>query len=91
MVITSGSSRRKIAAMAAHLQKKLKASGVTQIAVEGKSQCDWILIDAGDIIIHLFRPEIRDFYNLEKIWMDSRTSVQKEQSAHHSSPDNPKL
>ena len=62
MVITSGSSRRKIIAMAEHLQKTIKSTGIKKISVEGGAECDWVLLDAGDIIIHLFRPEIRDFY-----------------------------
>lgn len=68
LVIASGASQRQIGAMADHLKEKLKASGLTGIAVEGKTQCDWVLIDAGDVIVHLFRPEVRSFYNLEKMW-----------------------
>jgi ribosome-associated protein len=68
MVIASGTSQRHVSAMADHLYRSLKSIGVSGIAVEGLNQSDWVLIDAGDIIIHLFRPEVRDFYNLEKIW-----------------------
>ena len=68
MVIATGTSQRQVGAMADHLQENLKASGVSGITAEGTSSCDWVLIDAGDIIVHLFRPEVRSFYNLEKIW-----------------------
>ena len=67
-VIASGTSQRHIGAMAAHLQRHLKKLGVKGLTVEGNTTCDWVLIDAGDIIIHLFRQEVREFYNLEKIW-----------------------
>ena len=68
MVITSGTSQRHINAMAEHLRRSLKNLGLKRLSIEGSAQCDWVLIDAGDIIIHIFRQEIRDFYNLEKIW-----------------------
>ncbi len=68
MVIASGQSQRQVSAMADHLREKLKKAGLKGLFVEGQTQCDWVLIDGGDIIIHLFRPEVRDFYNLEKIW-----------------------
>ena len=67
MVVASGSSQRHISAMAEHLVEKLKAGGQPS-HTEGLRQADWVLIDAGDVIVHLFRPEIRDFYNLEKMW-----------------------
>lgn len=68
MVIASGTSQRQVGAMADHLQENLKAKGVSGITAEGAAHCDWVLIDAGDIIIHLFRPEVRSFYDLEKFW-----------------------
>lgn len=68
MVLASGGSQRQVGAMAEHLQSNLKSAGLGKVAVEGASQCDWVLIDAGDVIVHLFRPEVREFYNLEKIW-----------------------
>ena len=68
MVIASGNSQRQVGAMADHLREQLKASGVKNVLAEGTSQCDWVLIDAGDVIVHLFRPEVREFYNLEKMW-----------------------
>jgi ribosome-associated protein len=68
MVIASGRSARQLGAMADHLMVKLKASGVKSVGVEGASAGDWLLIDGGDVVIHLFRPEIRTLYNLEKMW-----------------------
>lgn len=68
MVIATGTSQRQVGAMADHLQENLKAKGVSGVIAEGTEHCDWVLIDAGDIIVHLFRPEVRSFYNLEKIW-----------------------
>ncbi|MSO93159.1 MAG: ribosome silencing factor [Rhodospirillales bacterium] len=68
MVIASGTSKRQIGAMAEHLQERIKASGVRNVAVEGAVQCDWVVVDAGAVIVHLFRPEIRTFYDLEKLW-----------------------
>ena len=54
--------------MAEHLQKRIKDLGIIGTSVEGAKHCDWVLIDVGDVIIHLFRPEVREFYNLEKLW-----------------------
>ncbi|MEI6986664.1 MAG: ribosome silencing factor [Rhodospirillaceae bacterium] len=68
MVIASGRSARHVGAMAGNLRERLKAAGVTGIEIEGMPHCDWVLLDAGDVIIHLFRPEVRAFYNLEKLW-----------------------
>jgi ribosome-associated protein len=68
IVIASGSSQRHVGAMADHLRLKIKECGINNVSVEGKSQCDWVLIDAGDIVVHLFRPEVREFYNIEKMW-----------------------
>ena len=68
MVIATGRSARQVAAMADHLVSKLKDKGVKHVSVEGLRQGYWALIDAGDVIVHLFRPEVRDFYGLEKMW-----------------------
>lgn len=68
MVIASGRSQRQVAALAGQVVEKLKASGALVPKVEGKTSGDWVLIDAGDIIVHVFRPEVRSFYNLEKMW-----------------------
>ncbi len=68
MVIASGRSKRQVGAIADHLITRLKGLGKGSPKVEGMPQCDWVLIDAGDIVVHLFRPEVRAFYNLEKLW-----------------------
>ena len=68
MVIASGRSTRQVGAMADHILRKVKSEGYGTAAVEGIPQNDWVLIDAGDVIVHLFRPEVRAFYNLEKMW-----------------------
>lgn len=68
MVIATGRSSRQLAAMAQHLDEKLHKLGVKDVAVEGKTQGDWVLLDGGDVVVHLFRPEVREFYNLEKMW-----------------------
>jgi len=70
MVIASGTSTRHVGSMAGHLVEKLKDSGCGNVPTEGVSQGDWALIDGGDVIVHLFRPEIRNIYRLEKIWGD---------------------
>ena len=81
MVIASGRSKRHVGAMAEHLREKLKAFGTRLPTTEGMPQCDWVLIDAGDVIIHIFRPEVRDFYNLEKMWTHSFTESEAGLSA----------
>ena len=68
MVVTTGRSNVHVASIAEHVVKDLKAAGLTGIRVEGLRQGDWVLIDAGDVIVHIFRPEVRAFYNLEKMW-----------------------
>lgn len=68
MVIASGQSTRQVGAMANNLSQRLKKSGVKEVTIEGAGQSDWVLIDAGDVLVHLFRPEVRDFYALEKLW-----------------------
>ena len=68
MIVASGRSHRHVGALADHLLRTLKENGMGKAKVEGLPHCDWVLIDAGDVIIHLFRPEVRMFYNIEKIW-----------------------
>ena len=68
MLVASGTSSRQVTAMAENLITRLKQNGVESINVEGIKFGDWVLIDSGDIIIHLFRPEVRAFYGLEKMW-----------------------
>ena len=72
MVIASGRSQRHVGAIADQLHKKLKDAGYMRLRVEGMPACDWVLIDAGDVIVHVFRPEVRAFYNLEKMWSADR-------------------
>ena len=72
MVVTTGRSNVHVASIADNLVKGLKAAAITGIRVEGLRQGDWVLIDAGDVIVHVFRPEVRDFYNLEKMWSAGR-------------------
>jgi len=68
MVIASGRSSRQVAAMAQHLAEKIKKETGRSARVEGLPVADWVLIDAGDVIVHLFKPEVRSFYNLERMW-----------------------
>jgi ribosome-associated protein len=68
MVIASGRSTRQVASMASKLVEKIKGELGRSARVEGLATADWVLIDAGDVIVHLFRPEVRTFYNLEKMW-----------------------
>ena len=68
MVIASGRSTRQVAAMAHKLAERVKKGGFGHCRIEGLPAADWVLIDAGDIIVHLFRPEVRAFYNLERMW-----------------------
>ena len=71
IIIASGTSSRKILAMAQNLEIKLKKAGVTILGREGINQADWVLLDACDVIIHLFKPEVREFYGLERMWAPS--------------------
>lgn len=68
MVIGSGRSTRQVAAMAQKLAEKIKREGFGSARIEGLPAADWVLIDAGDVVVHLFRPEVRSFYNLERMW-----------------------
>ncbi len=68
MIVASGRSNRHVNALADYVQTALKEYGLTKMGIEGTESNDWVLIDAGDLIIHIFRPEVREFYNIEKIW-----------------------
>ncbi|MEX0298434.1 MAG: ribosome silencing factor [Kordiimonas sp.] len=68
IVIANGRSQRQVAALCDYVVKGMKALGHKDIVVQGLEQADWVLIDAGDIIVHIFRPEVRSFYNLDKMW-----------------------
>ncbi|MEK9849068.1 MAG: ribosome silencing factor [Candidatus Puniceispirillum sp.] len=74
MVIASGTSSRQVSAMAQHLETKLKEQKVTILGLEGLRQADWVLLDANDVVVHLFRPEVREFYGLERMWSDDTAS-----------------
>ena len=76
MVVTSGRSNRQVGAIADHLLKHLAAAGVRGVRVEGMPHCDWVLIDAGDVMVHVFRPEVRAFYQIEKMWTTPRSARQ---------------
>jgi len=73
MVVTSGRSNRQVGAIADRMVEDLHQAGVRDVRVEGMPHCDWVLIDAGDVIVHVFRPEVRAFYQLEKMWARPRT------------------
>ncbi len=68
MVVTSGRSNRHVGAVADQLVKALREAGFDKPRIEGLPHADWVLVDAGDVIVHIFRPEVREFYNIEKMW-----------------------
>lgn len=72
MVVTTGRSQRHVASIADNVVKGLHAAKIPGVRVEGMRQADWVLIDAGNVIVHVFRPEVREFYNLEKMWSAAR-------------------
>lgn len=74
MVIVSGRSSRQVVGMAEKLRERLNKEGV-RVRMEGQDTGDWVIVDAGDVIVHLFRPEVRDFYNLEKLWSADFSTV----------------
>ncbi len=77
MVVTSGRSHRHVGAVADQLERALRDAGYGKPRVEGLPHCDWVLVDAGDVIVHIFRPEVREFYNIEKMW-----SAEFDENAH---------
>ena len=77
MIVASGRSHRHVTAVADHLLQALSQMGCKNVRVEGLEGGDWVLIDTGDIVVHIFRPEIRDFYNLEKIWINDDIEDQR--------------
>ena len=77
MVIASGRSTRQVASIAEKLTDRLKQDLGRSSKVEGKDQGDWVLIDTGDVIVHVFRPEVREFYQLEKMWMPTGAAASK--------------
>lgn len=76
MVVASGTSNRHVASIAQKIEEALKAAGC-RCSVEGETKADWVLIDVFDVIVHIFRPEVREFYNLEKMWT-SAANLRKE-------------
>ncbi len=82
MVIASGNSSRQVVALAEHLVQSLKKRGLPTVKPEGLRQGDWVLVDAGNVIVHLFRPEVRDFYNLEKMWEANLTETDVSSTKH---------
>jgi len=75
LIIASGRSHRHVGALADHVLRTLKDNGFGRAKVEGLPACDWVLIDVGDVVVHIFRPEVRSFYNIEKIWSLSPESA----------------
>ena len=75
MVVTTGRVNRHVGAIAEDVAKGLKGIGIEAPHVEGLPNCDWVLIDSGDVIVHVFRPEVREFYNLEKMWTSEKPAV----------------
>jgi ribosome-associated protein len=75
MVIATGRANRHVGAIAENVAKGLKESGIASPHVEGLPNCDWVLIDSGDVIVHIFRPEVREFYNLERLWTQGPTAA----------------
>jgi ribosome-associated protein len=84
MVVASGTSSRQVGAMTDHLCRAMRDAGIKGVSVEGQQHCDWVLVDAGDIIIHLFRPEVRDFYRIERLWDDSHMLPESDPDATES-------
>jgi ribosome-associated protein len=77
MVVASGRSNRHVGAVAGAVVKDLGEAGVRGVRVEGMAHCDWVLIDAGDVIVHVFRPEVRSFYAIEKMWAPGRAGAKR--------------
>ncbi len=76
MVVTTGRVNRHVGAIAENVAKGLKETGIKAIHVEGLTNCDWVLINSGDVIVHVFRPEVREFYNLERLWTHNPAAPQ---------------
>jgi ribosome-associated protein len=75
MIVTSGRANRHVGAIAENVAKGLKENGIKKLHIEGLPNCDWVLIDSGDVIVHVFRPEVREFYNLERLWTQGPTAA----------------
>lgn len=83
MIVASGTSSRQVAALAGKLEEKLPQYGFQVLRTEGLPTADWVVVDCGDAIVHLFRPEVRDFYNIEKMWRQDIAPVPTRPRAHH--------
>jgi len=77
MIVTTGRVNRHVAAIAENVTKALGEAGLKSIHVEGLQNADWVLIDSGDVIVHVFRPEVREFYNLERMWGTNDRAARK--------------
>ena len=77
LVVASGRSSRHVGALADHVMRNLKDAGLKDVRVEGLPQGDWVFVDAGDVVVHFFRPEVRSFYNIEKIWAGATPDSQQ--------------
>jgi ribosome-associated protein len=82
LVIASGTSSRHVGAIAEHLARRLKEDGYGTAKIEGLSQGDWVVLDAGDVIVHIFRPEVRAYYDLEGIWSVDERAARTSALAH---------
>ena len=80
IIVASGTSSRQIVRMAEKLRERLQARGHTHLRTEGMGQANWVVCDAGDVIVHLFRPEVREFYNIEKMWSVPTTGMENTKS-----------
>jgi len=83
MIVASGTSSRQVAALAGKLEEKLPQYGFEVIRIEGLPTADWVVVDCGDAIVHLFRPEVRDFYNIEKMWRQDIPHIPTKPRAYH--------
>jgi ribosome-associated protein len=75
MIVTTGRANRHVGAIAENVAKSLKENGIKKLHIEGLPNCDWVLIDSGDVIVHVFRPEVREFYNLERLWSQNPSAA----------------
>ena len=77
MIVASGTSTRHVGALAEKIQERLKARGYGDVRAEGLGDCNWVVVDAGDVVVHIFRPEVREYYNIEKMWRNGPTEEAK--------------
>lgn len=77
MIVATGTSTRHVGALAEKIQERLKARGYGNVRAEGLADCNWVVVDAGDVVVHIFRPEVRAYYNIEKMWRNGSTEEAK--------------